>query len=695
VVRAALDCIIVMDERGRVAELNPAAEETFGHPREAALGRPLTELIVPADRRPAAEAAIAQRLAGDDGRPRGHREEMVACRADGSELPIELTVTRTELHGRPLLIANVRDLSEVHQARREREDARRRSRTLVGQIAAAAPVGLVAMDLDGRVTFARGRSLEELGLLDPRLAGVTVYDVEPGLPGVVDGFERARAGGRASTRLDVGGRVLDVSWQPVLDASGAVEAVSAVAVDVTERTRGEERVAHLAYHDHVTGLPNRRKLAEALDQALATARGITGSGLALLWLDIDAFKAVNDGLGHAAGDELLRGIAVRLAGVVGDAGLLARHGGDEFVVLLGGCGADAQARAQAVAGRLLDVLGHPFEIHGTELEVGGSIGIAVCQDATTAADDLLARADAAMYRAKRAGGRSCALWSPEGADSYGRLTLPARLRRAIAEDRLLLHYQPIVSAATGATPAFEALVRWRDTDGTLIPPGVFIAAAESSGVIVELGAWVADAVCAQLRRWRDAGLHAAVSINASPRELAREDFAPRLAETVARHGVEPAQLMVEVTESALMGQPERVDGVLAALRELGVRIGIDDFGADHSSLNRLRSLPVDALKIDRAFLQDVPEDPRATALVRAIVGLGQALGMVVVAEGVERAAQKDVLREAGCDYFQGFYFSRPVPAEEAAALLRTASTVSASTPSSVESAAARASSAGG
>jgi diguanylate cyclase (GGDEF)-like protein len=524
--------------------------------------------------------------------------------------------------------------------------------------------------------------------------GVTVYDVEPGLPGVVSGFERARGGERASRRLDVAGRALDVSWQPVLDASDAVEAVSAVAVDVTERTRGEERVAHLAYHDHVTGLPNRRKLVEALDQALAAARATTGSGLALLWLDIDAFKAVN-GLGHAAGDELLREIAVRLASVVGDAGLLARHGGDEFVVLLGGCGADAQARAQTVAGRLLDALGRPIEIHGAELEMGGSVGIAVCHDGTTAAADLLARADAAIYAAKRAGGRSHALWCPNDADSFGRLTLPARLRRAIADDRLLLHYQPIVSAHTEATPAFEALVRWRDTDGSLIPPGVFIAAAETSGMIVELGAWVADAVCAQLREWRDAGLRATVSINASPRELAREDFAPRLAETIERHGVEPAQLMVEVTESALMGQPERVDCVLAALRGLGVRIGIDDFGADHSSLNRLRSLPVEALKIDRAFLQDVPEDPRATALVRAIVGLGQALGMAVVAEGVERAAQQEVLREAGCDYFQGFYFSRPVAAADATALLRTASTVSASTPSSTRSATARASSAGG
>ncbi len=180
-----------------------------------------------------------------------------------------------------------------------------------------------------------------------------------------------------------------------------------------------------------------------------------------------------------------------------------------------------------------------------------------------------------------------------------------------------MHYQPIVCARTGDTLAFEALVRWRDPDGTLIPPGVFIPEAEASGVIVELGAWVADAVCAQIRAWRDEGLRAAVSINASPRELARADFARRLAETLARHDVDPAQLMVEVTESAVMGQPERVDCVLGALRELGVRVGIDDFGADHSSLNRLRSLPVEALKIDRAFLRDVPEDARATALLRA------------------------------------------------------------------------------
>jgi diguanylate cyclase (GGDEF)-like protein/PAS domain S-box-containing protein len=429
--------------------------------------------------------------------------------------------------------------------------------------------------------------------------------------------------------------------------------------DVTDRLAAQEHVRHMAYHDALTGLANRAKLEEHVTAALARARRHAHSA-AVLYIDLDRFKLVNDTLGHAAGDELLRQVAGRLAERTRSSDLLARHGGDEFMLLLADLDGDARATAARVAGDLLATLERPFTLEGHEFEIAASIGIATYPADGAEMADVLKRADNALYDAKRDGRGTIRFAAGEETPATGQLTLTARLRRALARDELELYYQPVFRVDTRRPVAVEALLRWNDPERGMVGPGEFIPLAEDSGLIEPIGDWVVDAAIAQSEVWRALGLRPDIAFNVSPRQLRSDGFADRLLAKLS--AVDAGQFIAEITESAAMADPEHTVPLHERLAASGLKLAIDDFGADFSSLARLRDLPVHELKIDRSFLRDVPGDGRSSAIVKAIVQLAQALELSGVAEGVEHAEQLEFLARHGCALAQGFHLARPLPA---------------------------------
>jgi diguanylate cyclase (GGDEF)-like protein len=424
---------------------------------------------------------------------------------------------------------------------------------------------------------------------------------------------------------------------------------------------------YLAYHDALTGLANRAAMDAALAEAVAEAR-VSGTAVALAYVDLNDFKRVNDSLGHEMGDRLLREVAARLRRAVRPGDLLARRGGDEFLVLLRGLPLLATAEAEIVGQRVCDLLALPFSLGAAELLVDASIGVSVFPGDADGAVTLVEHADAAMYEAKSGGG-GVAVHGAHTADPLERLALAARLRRAIERGELELHYQPVCRAGDGAIIGIESLVRWRDPERGLIAPGEFIGVAERTGVVDALGDWVLEETCRQTAEWEAAGLRPNIGVNVSPRQLRRTGYPGRVEAMVAEYGIDRSRFVLELTESAWSLEASRLLPVLHDLRERGLVLAIDDFGAGYSSLWRLRELPVQVLKIDRAFLAGIPEEPQACAIYRAIMQLADTVGCDVVAEGVETAAQMAFLDEIGCRIVQGFHLGRPLPAADATAAL--------------------------
>ena len=459
---------------------------------------------------------------------------------------------------------------------------------------------------------------------------------------------------------------------------GAVRGVHGIARDVTIHRVMEEQLAHQAFHDALTGLANRVLFRERVDRALARAArarrgGEAAEHVAVLFLDLDDFKAVNDSLGHAAGDRLLEAVAARLLKATRGCDTVARLGGDEFAVLLDGM-ADA-GDAGAVVQRVEAALRAPVSLDVRDVTVGASVGVAHARG-DEGADELLRNADMAMYRAKAAGKGGHAVYEPAMHRALlERLELEHDLRGAAARGELELLYQPLVELRGDRLLGFEALVRWRHPARGTIPPSAFIPLAEESGLIVELGRWVLRAACEQLRCW-DATLGAAfrpaVSVNVSGRQLDDARFVGEVAAALAAAGVAPGRLTLEVTESVIMRDPDATLERLRALKALGVSLAIDDFGTGYSSLSYLRRFPVDALKIDKSFVDGVADGGSDAALARTIVALAEMLGIRSVAEGIERPEQRAQLAALGCDVGQGYLFARPLAAGDAAAALAEA-----------------------
>jgi diguanylate cyclase (GGDEF)-like protein len=438
--------------------------------------------------------------------------------------------------------------------------------------------------------------------------------------------------------------------------------------EITERRRAEERIEYQAYHDSLTGLPNRLLLMDRLTQALVHAHRHQRR-LAVLFFDLDHFKLVNDTLGHAGGDRLLRGVAERLSACVRADDTVARVGGDEFMVLF----SDLQRsdHAPRLAAKVLKALEPPFTIEGETVYVTASVGLALYPEDGDESDSLMRNADSAMYRAKELGRNNYQLCTPGmNTRALERMSLESGLRRALERDEFVLHYQPLVDLATGRWVGTEALVRWQHPQRGLVPPDTFIPLAEESRLILPLGEWVMHAACAQLRQWRDAGLPGLrMSVNLSMRQLQQKELARSVEAALARSGVPAQALELEITESVAMHNVDWTKSVLRTLRDMGVRISIDDFGTGQSSLTHLKHFPLSTLKIDRGFVRDIAVDPDDEAIVRAVIALAHTLKLAVVAEGIETDAQLRFLAEAGCEEGQGYLFCPPRPADELSAVL--------------------------
>jgi diguanylate cyclase (GGDEF)-like protein/PAS domain S-box-containing protein len=485
--------------------------------------------------------------------------------------------------------------------------------------------------------------------------------------------------------LDQGGRLMEVrrkkksgevfwaslSLSPLCDINGRSIGLIAYLTDITERKMAEERIHHLAYYDALTNLPNRSLLTKLVDQALMVAQRNKEHG-SVLFIDLNRFKLINDTLGRQIGDQLLVEVASRFRTVLRDQDLVARLGGDEFAVGLFDIGQHFEA--SMVAQKLLATLNAPIIIEGHDLRVGGSIGISVYPQDGHDAETLLRLADIAMYRAKQEGGAEgdhVAFYSQDmNQGMQERMRIESGLRHALGNGELLLHYQPKYSISDGKIIGAEALVRWRHPERGLVPPIEFIPLAEATGLVVQVGEWVLEAACAQAQVWKDAGLPPIrLAVNVSAREFTSA-LPGRVTETLKRYGLEPSWLELEITESTLMHNIDRVIGIMDRITATGVTLSLDDFGTGYSSLSYLKRFPIDTLKIDRSFTIGIPGDVNDCAIANTIISIAQQLKHKVIAEGVETVEQLAFLKNSGCDEVQGYLFSKPLGAEEFEQALR-------------------------
>jgi diguanylate cyclase (GGDEF)-like protein/PAS domain S-box-containing protein len=634
------EALIVVDPRtGIVQDANPRASEVFALPRERMLGTSVHGLWSDAG---VARAAIA----------RGRRFETVLRRGN-VEVVLEVSASPVLYHGEQgtlLLTREVTQRVRVLDALRASEE---RYRILFennpqpmwvedAETGAFLAVNEAAVRHYGweREKFLTLRSADLR--LDPGAAA----EQRAGSPAV----ERHRtASGEAHD--------LELSVHEVVFESR--RALLVAATDVTARRKAQARLLQAAFYDPLTGLPNRALFKDRLEIAFARAKGREAARFAVFFLDLDRFKLVNDSLGHRAGDELLVQIARRLESCRRAGDTVARLGGDEFTLLVEGVATDDEAIA--VAERVHRSLIPPYMIEGHEVFAGASIGIALGGPATERVEHLLRDADTAMYRAKVRGCRHAVFDSSMHERAMAALRIENELRRALERGELRVHYQPIVELSSGKILGVEALVRWEHRERGLVPPSEFIPLAEETGLVVPLGHWVLDEACRALSTLPE---RITLSVNLSGRQLLQPEFCTELKEMLARCRIDPSRLRLELTESMLIGNGAAAIAALTQLRGTGVRLCIDDFGTGYSSLSYLHELPIDSLKIDRSFVGAMGDDERKIKIVQSILVLGKALGIDVVAEGVETQEQVDVLRRLGCERAQGYFFARPVPLEQ-------------------------------
>jgi diguanylate cyclase (GGDEF)-like protein/PAS domain S-box-containing protein len=668
----ASDILYSHDLQGTLTAINATAEQLTGYAREEVIGQTVARFVAP-ESLPRVQQELARKRAGaDDFRP----YEIDLLRKDGSRLPVEVNTRLVYAAGRAVAVEGIaRDVTERRRAAEALRASEERLRTVVTN----APVILFAVDREGVFTLSEGKGLEPLGGRPGEVIGRSIFELYANYPGIVDCVRRALSGEACSGTTAVGGVTFETWYAPLHSERGEIGRVIGVATDVTARQAYEDLLAHQAYHDPLTGLPNRAHFLDRADHALAHARR-HDEAIAVLFLDLDRFKVVNDTLGHDTGDRLLVAATRRLLNCVRPEDTVARLGGDEFTILLEGI--TGVADATRVAERVVEALREPFRLGDREAVVTASIGIALGgagQGRRHTAGDLLREADVAMYQAKGRGKARYAVFDASlGASTLERLSLEGELWRALECEEFRVYYQPKVQLATGRVIGLEALVRWEHPRRGLLAPAEFIPLAEETGMIRQLSRWVLETACRQAQAWDEqrreaAGPPLVVYVNLSARQFQQAELAEEVAGVLFDTGLAPDLLGLEITESAVIADTDAALGTLRRLHELGVRLAIDDFGAGYSGLGYLKRFPVDTLKIDKSLVLGLgrPEDGQDAAIVQAVIALARALGIQVTAEGVEDAEQLARLRELGCELGQGYYFAPPLPAEAVDALLLT------------------------
>ncbi|QRJ65713.1 EAL domain-containing protein [Azospira restricta] len=590
-----------------------------------------------------------------------HRFEWVHARADGSHFTAEVTLSVIDLAGRQAIYCAWRDISD----RKRAEEALR----LYAKAFEHSGEAIMITDRDNRIVAVNAALARDTGYAAEELLGKD--------PRVLASHQTPRETYQAMwAALNESGYWQGELWDlrkdgvsypkwaaisAIHDEQGALTNYIASFTDISERKAAEARIDHLAHHDALTGLVNRYNLESRLAQSLLAARREVRQ-LAVMFIDLDRFKVINDTLGHHTGDRMLVEVARRLGDCVRESDIVARLGGDEFVVVLTSLACDMDAAL--VAAKILVALSSPYTVDGKILHSTPSIGISMFPTNGEDSETLMKNADAAMYFAKAKGRNNFQFFSPAmTAAATERMELERDLRGALAAGQYELHYQPQVCAKSGAVRGVEALIRWRHPERGLVPPLTFIPIAEETGAIEAIGAWVLEEACRQKAAWRAAGMPALrIAVNLSAQQLRSSTLVAQVRAAMEAYGIGPGELELEITESAAMEDPERAIGRLEALRGLGVELAIDDFGTGYSSLAYLKMLPIDTLKLDRAFVRDIETDENDAAISAATLALARNLGLKVVAEGVENEAQREFLSRHGCELLQGYLFGRPEPA---------------------------------
>ncbi len=710
---AAIDAFITIDENDVIVFVNSSAERIFGYPRSEMLGQKITRLMPP-EMRDRHRRGVQRYLETGEKRLRWQGVQLFCLHKRGHTVPIEFSFGEFTHEGKRFFTGIARDITE----RKRAEALRQGQQQVLEMIAVDAPLedalnvllrciesqvagmlcSVLLLDDDGKhirsgiaPSLPREYAGAFIGLAIGPTAGSCGTAMYRGEPVIVKDIERdplwepyravaARFGLRAcwsTPILAASGRVLGAfamyycePREPGPAEWKLIELALRIAGIAVERKLNEAYIHHIAHHDTLTGLPNRLLLEDRLKQAIAQAHR-RQTIAAVLFVDLDHFKTVNDSLGHQAGDHLLQAVADRMQECLREGDSVARLGGDEFVVCLPEL--DGNGSAAMVAEKIQRVLAEPLAIGGHMLQIGSSIGISMYPNDGDSADALIKAADAAMYDAKSKGRSNYQFYTPKlNAKAHQRLAVSNQLRQALARRELVLHYQPQVSLASGAITGVEALLRWNHPEYGMTLPADFIPILEEIGLMSEVGDWVLRTACATNAAWQRAGLPPVrMAVNLSARQFVAGSLVRTVADALAEHGLEARWLDLEITERLLLDSSEQVTESMGRLKDMGVGLSLDDFGTGYSSLSYLRSFPVQRLKIDRSFIHDITTDAGSANIVASIIALSQKMGLEVVAEGVETEEQRRYLQRQGCHEIQGFLFSPALPAAEMENMLRS------------------------